>query len=268
MNIRWKVTALVATLFAILGAAALLVAQEVLIPSFTELENADANTAMRRINKALDLTLAQLSVSSADWGNWTDTYRFAQDRNRAFIDENMTAIALKQLNINLVIVTDLEGRYVTLATTDLVSGQPLSVDLTSRQELPEGFPLRARLQDNRPARGFLRTNRGILMMASSPVLNGFGAGPSRGMVLMGRLLSAAEIERLADQAQAHLSMSPTAATGPRRRLVASDDTLQVYQTFNDVYDRPAFTLRVDLPRGITQRGHMAVRYASLYLGAA
>ncbi len=71
MNIRWKVIALVAAVFLVLGVAEIFVADRVLRPSFAELEHSDAEVAMRRIDYALDPTLDHLALSATGWGNWT-----------------------------------------------------------------------------------------------------------------------------------------------------------------------------------------------------
>ena len=54
MNIRPKVTALVASLFVVLGVAEILVIKRILLPSFVELERTDAHIAMRRIRNAVE----------------------------------------------------------------------------------------------------------------------------------------------------------------------------------------------------------------------
>src|ERR1700761_9402440 len=100
MSIRSKVIALIAALFAILAVAGVLVGRFVLMPSFFELENEAAATAMRRVTYLLDQSLEQLSVSATSWGNWADTYRFAQDHNRRYVSDNVTVVGLRQLNIN------------------------------------------------------------------------------------------------------------------------------------------------------------------------
>ncbi|MGB6602834.1 MAG: hypothetical protein WBE65_00865, partial [Steroidobacteraceae bacterium] len=79
MSIRSKVIALIAGLFLILGLAAVLVGKLVVMPSFAALEHTDADTAMRRVSYALDMTLQRLQVSATDWGNWADTYQFVVD---------------------------------------------------------------------------------------------------------------------------------------------------------------------------------------------
>jgi len=268
MKIRPKVIVLVASLFVILGAAEILVEKRVLLPSFVELERADAHIAMRRIHYALDLALERLALSATDWGNWADTYRFVQDHNRAFIEDNITKVALKELNVNALLIVDLDGNYVLTSELDLKSDRPLDLDLVARKALPADFPWRANLHAGRSAKGFVQTNRGILMMAASPVLDGTGSGTVRGMVMMGKLLTAGEIKRIGSQAQANLSMIAQHSTRVAENLVESEEVTHVYGSLDDVYGQPIMTLRVDVPRQITLRGRSAVNYASEYMTAA
>lgn len=268
MNIRWKVTALIAALFFVLVVAGIFVAKTVLVPSFAELEHTDAAIAMRRVKYALDSTLDQLGLSAGGWGNWTDAYRFMQNHNRTFIDEQITIEGLRQLKINALMFFDLEGRFVTSITHDFNSDRPLNLDFMRGNTLAANFPWRENLRNGRTTTGLLQTNHGILLIAAAPVLDGYSRGPSRGMVMMGRLLTVDEIKRIGAQAQVDLSMLPAPNAGSGDRLVETDTVTQVYQSFDDIYGRPILTLRVDVPRSITQRGHLAVNYASAYLASA
>jgi signal transduction histidine kinase/DNA-binding response OmpR family regulator len=268
MKIKWKVTALIATLFAVLGVAEIFVAKDVLMPSFSELESKEAGIAMRRVQYGMELTLEQLALTAGSWGNWTDAYRFAQDHNRTFVDEQVTASGLKQLNINALLFVDLAGNILASNAIDLQSGRSLNLDLTSRGELAQDFPWRANLRDGRSAEGLLRTEHGILMVAAAPVLDGYGHGPCRGMVMIGRLLSAAEIQKIGAHAQANVSMVSLRDAGIPNSLLKTDVATQVYQTLSDLHGQPILTLRVDVPREITHRGYSAVYYAIGYLLAA
>lgn len=265
MNIRWKITALIATLFVALGVTAILVARYVLMPSFAALEHSEAEVAMRRIQFAVDRTFAHLALSVASWGNWTDAWRFAQDHNQRFVTEQVTAAGLRNLKVNTLIFSDPSGHFIASETLDLQTDERLDLDFTSRQTLTPDFPWRANFRDGRLAQGFLQTNRGILMAAAAPVLDGFGNGPARGMVIIGRLLSPREVEEIGAQAQAALAMVAPLNLGRRDRLAETDRVIQVYHSFDDVYGRPILTLRVDVPREITRRGYAAVYYAFAYL---
>ena len=268
MNIQLKVAVLVASLFTALGAAEVLVDRTILTPSFAELERSDARIAMRRIDYALDATLDRLRLSATDWGNWADTYRYVQDRNADYVTDNFTNVALRQLDVSVVMIVDLDGEIIQARTQDLPSGQRLRLDFLQNKVLASSFPWRANLLTGRAAQGLLKTNAGIMMLAGAPVLDGNSGGPPRGMVMMGRLLSPAQISSLGAQAQTQLSMLLQQAPSGREQLVEAGAVTQVYRTFDDLYGKPIMTLRVDVPREITMRGHTAVRYASAYLAGA
>ena len=258
MNIRLKVIALIGAIFAILVCAELLVERRVVMPSFAQLERADAQTAMRRISYALDRTLAELGTSATDWGNWADTYRFVADHNPAFIAANINNLALRQLNANVLLIVDRDGRVVQSHDLDLQSDGRLGLDLTAAQQLPEDLPWRRNLVAGRAARGLLRTSHGILLLAAAPVLDGNGHGPARGMVLLGRLLSPAVVQGIGAQAQVRLAMLPPDPGVETEQVLEGDSFTHVYRAFNDLYGRPVMTLRVAVPRDISARGQRAV----------
>ena len=269
MNIRTKMISLLALLFAVLIVLEVVVQNRVLMPSFAQLERDDAQTSMKRIGFALDTTLQGLELTAADWGNWADVYAFVKSPNSAFISANITLVAMKQLKVDAMLIVDLQGRYVLSRACDLESGAPLDLDLSARKALPQDFPWRANLSRGKSARGLLRTNRGIMMLAAAPVLNGSGSGQPLGMVMFGRLLTADEVRMIGAQAQASLALLPARPSRTDETIVETDTQTQVVKPFMDIYGNPLMSLKVEVPRRITARGQGAVTYASLYLiGAA
>jgi signal transduction histidine kinase/DNA-binding response OmpR family regulator len=265
MKIQSKVIVLIASLFVVLAVVELYVSSHILEPSFAELERDDARTALRRVNYALDLRLKELGISAAGWGNWSEAYAFVQDHNRAFIKNNMTTTTLKQLDVSIMLIIDTDGNVVLADGFDVYGDHPLDVDLIHRKALPADFPWRPNLVAGRPAKGLLQTNRGVMLIAGSAILDGNDGGPVRGMVILGRLLSSTEVDQIGSQAQAMVSIDTRGSFSGPDRLVETSETTHVYRSFDDVYGRPAITLRVDVPRRITARGRSAVTYASAYL---
>jgi len=269
MNIRTKMISLLALLFAVLIVLEIAVQRQVLMPSFAELEREDAETSMKRIGYALDMTLESIESMTGDWGNWADAYQFVQSPNVDFVNTNVTASSMKQLEVNAMLIVDLNGDYLLSSARIWDTGEALDLDFTARKALPEDFPWRKNLADGKPARGLLRTNRGVMMTVAAPVLNGSGSGQPLGMVIMGRLLTPAQVQLIGAQAQASLAMVRDHPSAGGEEIAETDTSTQIFKSFMDVYGRPLMTFRVDVPRRITARGHGAVTYASLYLiGAA
>ena len=269
MNIRTKMISLLALLFAVLIVLEIAVQRQVLMPSFAELEREDAETSMKRIGYALDMTLESIESMTGDWGNWADAYQFVQSPNVDFVNTNVTAASMKQLEVNAMLIVDLNGDYLLSSARIWDTGEALDLDFTARKALPEDFPWRKNLADGKPARGLLRTNRGVMMTVAAPVLNGSGSGQHLGMVIMGRLLTPAQVRLIGAQAQASLAMVRDHLSAGGEEIAETDTSTQIFKSFMDVYGRPLMTFRVDVPRRITARGHGAVTYASLYLiGAA
>ena len=269
MNIRTKMISLLALLFAVLILLEIAVQKQVLMPSFAQLEREDAQTSMKRIVFALDRTLESMELTAADWGNWADVYHFVRTPDAAFVTTNITPAAMKQLKVNMMLIVDLNGSYVLANARSLDTGQPLAVDLAARRSLPADFPWRRNLADGKPAKGLLRTDQGVMMIAAAPVLDGSGAGQALGMVLMGRLLTPAQVQMIGAQAQASLTVLPGKPAGSDELITETASSTQVLRPIMDIYGRPLLSFRVDVPRRITARGQGAVTYASLYLiGAA
>jgi two-component system NtrC family sensor kinase len=89
------------------------------------------------------------------------------------------------------------------------------------------------------------------------------------MVVMGRLLTTAQVQMIGAQAQAHLAMLPNRPTVDREEFAETGAATQIIRPFADIYGKPVVSFRVDVPHRITARGQGAVTYASLYLiGAA
>jgi sensor domain CHASE-containing protein len=266
VNIRPKVIAWIAAILAIVGVGEILLVRHIIMPSFAELERADARTAMWRIQYAFDRTLDRLGVLAIDWGNWAVVYRYMQDHKPEALEADITLSNIREIGVNLVLIVDADGTVSYARTVDLPANQTL--DLAAGPSLPAQLPWHANLRAGQPAKGLLATNLGILMLAGGPILDGDGHGPSRGMMILGRLLQDAEVKDIAAQAQSTLSVLPAPAIRRPDQLTQTSSLTYIDRDFVDIFDHPIMTLRVEVPREITAHGKEAVAYASASLVAA
>ena len=266
MKVRTKLISVLALLFAVMIVLEILIESRVLMPSFAELERDDARTSMKRVDSALTLALDNLELSAADWGNWADVYHFVQSSDSTFLKDNVTPSALKQLQVSLLMIVDLRGNVVASESCDLDYGRPLTLDLAISGALPKNFPWLSNLAAGTAAQGLIRTNNGIMMIASAPVLDGSGTGATRGMVIMGKLLTGRQLRLIGAQTQVRFALQPLGViTASEDQLVETDDVTRVYRRYADIYGKPLVAVGVEVPRRITERGASAVAYASACL---
>ena len=262
MNVRTKMMSVLALLFAVLIVLDIGIQKQILMPSFAELERDEARTSMQRVDNVLTITLDNLLLNAADWGNWADAYKFALKPDPEFVATNITAASMKQLQVDTVMIVDVQGRVVAADSRDPDSGAPVQLDIAAVPVWPVNFPWRPNLLDGTAAKGLIKTNRGVMLLAGAPIRNGSGRGPVAGMVIMGKLLTARQLRLLGAQAQANVAMTPERNAGGKDRLTETDSVTRLFRPYLDIDGRPLMTLKVELPRRITDRGRRAVIYAS------
>ncbi len=274
MTVRNKLIAWVAGVFLGLLLVEIGVIGGLLLPRFEQIETENARASMRRVDIGLHTALSAIRVSATDWADWADTYRFMQDRYAQYADENLSIISMKQLRLTMMALIDASGNIVWSYAFEPGTERPLTVDFLSGPQLPRSFPWLESLTDGKSHDGLIATNQGIMLAAISPILNGYGQGPSRGLMLMGRLLTPAEVGAIGRSAQATVTLESINDTSGRFALPAprgalagmvdrtstSHDMTQISRTFRDVYGAPALSLRVDIPREISASARTTIGY--------
>jgi sensor domain CHASE-containing protein len=271
MQLRAKVIAVLSAAFLALILLQWSVGQYVLMPQFERIELDNANTAMMRIESGLHAELDELHVSAADWGNWSDAYKFMEDPNDGFIQKSLNPSALKQLNATALAFINQQGEFIWTGAIMPGSALPTDLDFFKTPALPEHFPWRANLVTGVSSEGLIATNRGVMLAAITPILDGFGHGPAHGALLLGRLLTQNEVAALGSRA--HTPVALTAVRYPGRQLpalLASEEgagvqvtdfgTTQISRQLPDIRGEPAITLRVDVPRIVLARAHTTLMW--------
>ena len=282
MKLRPKIIALIAALFALFGVAQMLIQNEILLPGFAELERQSARNEMARAVRAFDGELDLLSIVGDDWGDWSDTYRFMGNHDLRIIEASISPSEIAAYHIDAVAFADQSGKFVWTRSAVQDAAAAGDIDLFSADALPPGPVWRTALQAGIAVRGLVSTNRGLMLVAGHPVLDGRAQGPSRGMVLLGRFLTPERISAIARQAQTTLTLMPLRGADGRAqdpvppgasragddRFLVTDQVTDVYRVLDDIDARPLLALHVAAPRQIAARGRQVVAYADLFLTLA
>jgi sensor domain CHASE-containing protein len=279
MQIRGRVTLLLALLFAALIGAQWSIEEHQVLPRFIVLERDSARTDMQRVVMALEREQRALTAQATDWANWYDLWQYAGGHNPNFAEANLTDGSFRVARVDYMAVIGRDGHYFWRHGPYSASGDTVALHLNTDDQFEPAW--QQALSRGEPVGGLIATDRGVLIAAGTPILDGSGQGSSRGTVILGRLLNDAELQRLGTQAQVPLDMRPWGAeqaTNARMGhalangeslLSETDSYTRIERVFSNLSGFPLVTLGISIPRAISHRGSEAVRYSmQMFAGAA
>jgi diguanylate cyclase (GGDEF)-like protein len=257
----------------------------IILDSYTALEHREMVQNLERARGAVTATERSMDSMLSGWATWDDTYRFMADRNPEYIASNLVDTTFSGMELNLIVYLDPGGAVVW--------GQGFDRQAGTATPLPEGIlthlapdsPLTVGATNAGSMQGMVLIPAGPMLLAARPILTSEGGGPSRGVLVMGRLLDSAEATTLATTTRLTLSFEPlrqdplptgahvaSTATqegsGPYVVTPTDQGTLSGTTTIADIYGRPAIMVRVISDRGIYQQGRSATLYLLAWLTAA
>jgi two-component system NtrC family sensor kinase len=268
MKIRSKVMILLTLLFVVLCGVAILFQEMIVMPSFQKLEQRNAQIAMNRVRTSVEHDQETFAVQIMDWANWSELHEFVRGNFSDFGLRNVTSAAMGVIQADAIWIANLDGHVLLSSDQFVHTGLALDGIVSHADALRSDLPWRGDLGSLHAASGLVNTDKGLMIVVSGPILDGSGSGPSVGMVLMGRLLTPAMIQRIEAQTDTVILPQRHLEVGRADRLVETSEVTQVFGSFRDIYGKPVLTLRVDVPRDFTAYGRRALQFASASIVAA
>ena len=256
----------------------LAVQRYVVFPSFLALEQEEAHADAMRCRRAIEREIHHLSAFVGDYGRWPDSWKYMEDRNSQFIQDNYALATFAENHVEAIWYVDLTGQVAWGQARDLdAEGQPV-IDLPEMpaKTWPRDHPLLPKVSDQ-PLSGVFLTSRGPRIASTWPITRD-GEGPPRGFIVMTRALDAEVVKTLVEQTRVDfeiLLIGPTLPPKDREGLshvgagglpwvrIHDEETLSVYTSMSDVLGRPALLVRADVPRRIAHHGRTALLYGVL-----
>jgi diguanylate cyclase (GGDEF)-like protein/PAS domain S-box-containing protein len=247
---------------------------------FLTIESDAMQRDVARASDALQSELRSLNSKAGDWANWSDTYRFMAGTNPDFLDINIVDYTYQQLEINLILLVRSNGELAFGGALDLASSQPASVPASLLTHLAPGSPLMGGESGSDEVTGVVNLPEGPLLVASRPILDSEGNGPSHGRLILARFLDEALLEQLADETHLDLSLHLFAQlpdshevaiaqrlspTNPVAVQPIGPNLMDGYLLMLDVHGVPLLMLEVETPRPIYQQGQATLASFGLTL---
>ncbi|TKB11382.1 CHASE4 domain-containing protein [Desulforhopalus sp. IMCC35007] len=247
----------------------------IVTPKHAQVERALINKEMARFVEALLRETEVLANVAHDWAAWDDTYKFIKDRNPEYITSNLLDSTLIDSGFNVLFIFRLDGSLAWSRALDLETRQPIQLEELPPTGLPPTHPLLRHKEVNSAVIGLQKTTRGVMLIASHPIVSSENMGPIVGTLMFGRLLTERVITKLREQTkvncrfinlddQKSLAKIPIdlSAFGPQNPFIlhykASD--IAAYSLLADYLGSPQWLLEVHTDRLLTSHTRDILNY--------
>ena len=266
MPITQKIAAALMLMFVALLVGAALVLDQAVRPGFERLE-ADAHQRnLARVAEMLEATSQDVRGRAIDYAMWDDTYVFLANHNRAYA-EDLSDDWFNGYGVDLAAFIGSNGRVVWDRQHneggEAVSNPAYAAQLAEQAAAVAGA--------GRPAVGAVYFRGGLLLVTALPATLTDGSGAPRGLVMMGRRLSEAQLEeqtqldvQIIDAAHPPVELAARiaalgAATAPQSW--STKDDLNGLFAVRDFDGRVVAALLARQPRDISAMGARAMGVA-------
>jgi sensor domain CHASE-containing protein/HAMP domain-containing protein len=247
-------------------------------PAFIDFEKEAAEKNVSRVADAIEKEQGDLERVARDWSAWDPTYEYVVAPNEEYERQSFTFDVMRDLNLNLIALYDIDGQRVRTQAFDFATGEEIEIS-----RFGAGFasddPFLPHVTPDAHVAGILLTEHGPMLLAGFPLVQSTREGPYRGSLFMGRLVSPEMIEGLKEQTHVQFEVFRTdvddlapdlrsaldeLAQGAAQAFDDSTkDVLLGYQLLPTLQDAQPLLLRVETLRRISGIGRTTLAVAGL-----
>ncbi len=276
MSLRTKVLLIISAVFICAIGLVYAVSRLIFIRGLEEIEEQNTTVQVAQAAGVLTYLVNELETDTADWAAWDDTYEFIQDGNEDYIQSNLVDETFTTLKLNAMLFIDQSGNIFYSKAYDVENDEEIEVSRDLLSHFSEGIDLLSTIDSRQVISGILEIDRKPVIIAAQPILTSENEGPARGTLVFTRMLSADTIQTLSGIVQFPISLHPVDETNPPQGMdeaVTSlragvstvvfpmdNETVAGYSLINDIYDRAAFVIKVEIPRDTYQLGELVSSY--------
>lgn len=241
----------------------------------TQLENQYIYEHMERVQYEIDNQINNVQVIVDDWAPWDDSYNFMEDRNKGYIDANLTRACLKNLDINLIMFVSTSGENFYSKYIDSEGKEKTVPD-----DLIQ-FLQKERLSNKNNTtfrqKGIINLREGPMIIASSPILTSNSQGPAHGNLIMGRLFNKKVVTDIRNKLKLDLTMHYLELHNPTKinNSIAKENQEYIellsaskiagHIIRGDVYGQPVISMDIIMNRDINSIGQTTSKALTLFL---
>ncbi|MFC1587057.1 CHASE4 domain-containing protein [Planctomycetota bacterium] len=262
MSIRTKSLLLFGVVLLILLVVLIGISKIIISRSFLELEKAQANKNVKCARNIYLELAEQINTFAYDWACWDDTYNFIVDRNQEYIEVNLLDDTFSAIGLNVIIFSDINNSVIFKKAYDLNNKISQPVPKEMELHMPHIASLLESVQSKKKSiQGLVYLSEGILLVAARPILHSNETGPSRGILLFGRFLDDALVDKIRRITSADISFIKEDSfpdSEIRNKILLQDffiqnqdsSTMDIYCQIKDLYNKPIIIMKIIVPRKV------------------
>jgi signal transduction histidine kinase len=227
---------------------------------FTELE-------VIRVENLIQDEINKTSRTLGDWSSWNDSYQFAENPNRDFIENNLFADTFINLDVNSILILNTShqivyGKYFD-DDSQIISDSP--IDFSS---LLAAYPELSDMNAPDGYKGLVGFQGHAMIIASNPIMTSVNEGPAHGNIIFIKMLDEHRINNLSKITLRNLgiysidSSSKDSPTLPDPSILKNDvyvfpkskNIITGYKYLADLQNNQTIVLQVDNPRDLYLQG--------------
>jgi len=262
--------------------------RQIVLSSFSELEDEDIRRNVQRVQEALATQLDEIDISATDYALADQSLEtlaglLNDQASRVTPDgKNALAVLIADLKLNTFLLADADGRIVFGRGYDEETQALTSPPRGLFPHLTPDNPLLRHPNAESSLTGLVFIPEGPLLVASEYILSSQGGG-ILGTVIMGRFLDDEEIRQLSELTRLSLvvhrldgsdmpedfqdALSTVSDETPVAVRTLDDNLVAGYTVLPDIQGEPGMIMRVDVPRDIMDKGRLSMLYLLISLVA-
>lgn len=208
---------------------------------------------------ALNRDIEELDTLSGDWAQWDDTYNYVQSRSPQYVDSNLVDSTFIINRLNFILIYDQQGNLIYSRGYSWRDRKGEKI----ADEIPAYFRAMIGRQGLNDTRGILYEGGRLCIITARAIYTSDGQTGPNGMLVMGRNMGDAEIQRLQEQTELSLSLQPyetetapfSVVPGQSLAVVPYDDnTIRAYAPLTTIDNSQPFYLQVNMSRELHKQG--------------
>lgn len=281
MKLRTKILLAIAIAWAFIFFAVYMGSKKFLEANYLQLENEAAVRSVQQVQQAIDQSITKIATVLRSYAVWDSSYRYSQDRNEAYVEQNLIPPAIAANDFDMMLFYDTAGNLIFQKGLNENRTQEAPVPKELLEALTPGHSLWKKIFQpgmNQRFQGFFETEKGILIIAIHPVLNSKGQGPIYAVVLAGKYFTDRSIQKVAKNTKANVVFYPLpvihqhpellkkydeALNNPSVFLIKTSELINGYSILRDVQDKPLGLLQVKMSRSIFLAGIQTIHNFNL-----